>query len=181
MDVMKPSAAHIVIVEDDPVTRAKLAAYFTAVGYRVSEAEDGEQMHEILAERPADLLMIDIQLPGEDGLQLTREQRERSEVGIILVTGRADTVDRIVGLELGADDYVTKPFDQRELLARVKNLLRRVRRAGTASEVGAVRKFLGWTLDLGSRTLRSHPRRIQGARAAFGQSRHGAVARPPVA
>jgi two-component system, OmpR family, torCAD operon response regulator TorR len=156
MDVMKPSAAHIVIVEDDPVTRAKLAAYFTAVGYRVSEAEDGEQMHEILAERPADLLMIDIQLPGEDGLQLTREQRERSEVGIILVTGRADTVDRIVGLELGADDYVTKPFDQRELLARVKNLLRRVRRAGTASEVGAVRKFLGWTLDLGSRTLRDN-------------------------
>jgi two-component system torCAD operon response regulator TorR len=156
MDVMKPSAAHIVIVEDDPVTRAKLAAYFTAVGYRVSEAEDGEQMHEILAERPADLLMIDIQLPGEDGLQLTREQRERSEVGIILVTGRTDTVDRIVGLELGADDYVTKPFDQRELLARVKNLLRRVRRAGTASEVGAVRKFLGWTLDLGSRTLRDN-------------------------
>lgn len=150
---MKPSAAHIVIVEDDPVTRAKLAAYFSAVGYRVSEAEDGEQMREILAERPADLLMIDIQLPGEDGLQLTREQRERSEIGIILVTGRTDTVDRIVGLELGADDYVTKPFDQRELLARVKNLLRRVRRAGAAGEIGAVRKFLGWTLDLGSRTL----------------------------
>ncbi|MGE3875295.1 MAG: two-component system response regulator TorR [Parvibaculaceae bacterium] len=151
---MKLSAAHIVIVEDDPVTRAKLAAYFTAVGYRVSEAEDGDQMREILAEHPADLLMIDIQLPGEDGLQLTREQRERSEVGIILVTGRSDTVDRIVGLELGADDYVTKPFDQRELLARVKNLLRRVRRAGSVAEVGAVRKFLGWTLDLGSRTLR---------------------------
>lgn len=151
---MKPSAAHIVIVEDDPVTRAKLAAYFTAVGYRVSEAEDGDQMREILAERPADLLMIDIQLPGEDGLQLTREQRERSEVGIILVTGRTDTVDRIVGLELGADDYVTKPFDQRELLARVKNLLRRVRRAGAVAEIGAVRRFLGWTLDLGSRSLR---------------------------
>lgn len=151
---MKPAAAHIVIVEDDPVTRAKLAAYFTAVGYRVSEAEDGDRMREILAERPADLLMIDIQLPGEDGLQLTREQRERSEIGIILVTGRTDTVDRIVGLELGADDYVTKPFDQRELLARVKNLLRRVRRAGAAGEAGTVRKFLGWTLDLGSRTLR---------------------------
>ena len=150
---MKPSAAHIVIVEDDPVTRAKLAAYFTAGGYRVSEAEDGDQMREILAERPADLLMIDIQLPGEDGLALTREQRERSEIGIILVTGRTDTVDRIVGLELGADDYVTKPFDQRELLARVKNLLRRVRRSA-AGDQGAVRKFLGWTLDPGSRTLR---------------------------
>jgi two-component system torCAD operon response regulator TorR len=151
---MKPSAAHIVIVEDDPVTRAKLALYFTEAGYRVSEAEDGEAMREILAERPADLLMIDIQLPGEDGLALTRELRQGSEVGIILVTGRTDTVDRIVGLELGADDYVTKPFDQRELLARVKNLLRRVKRAASASDTGSVRRFLGWTLDLGSRTLR---------------------------
>ena len=151
---MKASAAHIVIVEDDPVTRAKLAAYFSAVGYRVSEAEDGDGMREILDHHPADLLMIDIQLPGEDGLQLTREQRARSEVGIILVTGRTDTVDRIVGLELGADDYVTKPFDQRELLARVKNLLRRVRLAGEPSETRTIRKFLGWTLDLGSRTLR---------------------------
>jgi two-component system, OmpR family, torCAD operon response regulator TorR len=151
---MKPSAAHIVIVEDDPVTRAKLAAYFTAGGYRVSEAEDGDQMREILLERPADLLMIDIQLPGEDGLELTREQRERSEIGIILVTGRTDTVDRIVGLELGADDYVTKPFDQRELLARVKNLLRRVRRSAGAGDQTTVRRFLGWTLDPGSRTLR---------------------------
>ncbi len=151
---MKPSAAHIVIVEDDPVTRAKLAAYFTEAGYRVSEAEDGEEMREILAERPAELLMIDIQLPGEDGLALTRELRQGSEVGIILVTGRTDTVDRIVGLELGADDYVTKPFDQRELLARVKNLLRRVRRAPSPHEAGTVRRFLGWTLDLASRTLR---------------------------
>ncbi|MGE0242101.1 MAG: two-component system response regulator TorR [Parvibaculaceae bacterium] len=150
---MKPAAAHIVIVEDDPVTRAKLAAYFAAVGYRVSEAEDGEGMRDILAADPADLLMIDIQLPGEDGLQLTREQRARSEAGIILVTGRTDTVDRIVGLELGADDYVTKPFDQRELLARVKNLLRRVQRASGPGEARSVRKFLGWTLDLGSRTL----------------------------
>lgn len=135
------------------MTRAKLAAYFTTSGYRVSEAEDGEQMRDILADHPADLLMIDINLPGEDGLQLTREQRERSEVGIILVTGRTDTVDRIVGLEIGADDYVTKPFDQRELLARVKNLLRRVRRAAVSGNNGPVRTFLGWTLDPGNRTL----------------------------
>lgn len=151
---MRASPAHIVIVEDDAVTRAKLAAYFTAEGYRVSEAEDGETMREILAARPADLLMIDINLPGEDGLELTRGQRERSEVGIILVTGRTDTVDRIVGLEIGADDYVTKPFDQRELLARVKNLLRRVRRSRGEGETSPVRRFLGWTLDLGNRTLR---------------------------
>ena len=153
---MKTAAAHIVIVEDDRVTRAKLAAYFKAEGYRVSEAEDGDTMRENIAESPADLLMIDIQLPGEDGLRLTREQRERSEVGIILVTGRTDAVDRIVGLEIGADDYVTKPFDQRELLARVKNLLRRVCRS-TASppEASQVRKFQDWTLDLGNRTLRN--------------------------
>lgn len=149
---MRLPPAHIVIVEDDPVTRAKLAAYFTAEGYRVSEAEDGEEMREILAARPADLLMIDINLPGEDGLRLTREQRERSEVGIILVTGRSDAVDRIVGLEIGADDYVTKPFDPRELLARVKNLLRRVSQSRGQGEVN-LRKFLGWTLDLGNRTL----------------------------
>jgi two-component system torCAD operon response regulator TorR len=150
---MRQALAHIVIVEDDPVTRAKLAAYFSAEGYRVSEAEDGAAMHEILADDPADLLMLDINLPGEDGLALTREQRERSEIGIILVTGRTDSVDRIVGLEMGADDYITKPFDQRELLARVKNLLRRVRRGRSEAESRLVRKFLGWTLDLGNRTL----------------------------
>jgi two-component system torCAD operon response regulator TorR len=150
---MRADAAHIVIVEDDPVTRTKLAAYFTAEGYRVSEAEDGAAMHDILAKRPADILMIDINLPGEDGLRLTREQRARSEIGIILVTGRTDTVDRIVGLEMGADDYVTKPFDQRELLARVRNLLRRVRHARPEGETRSLRRFLGWTLDLSNRTL----------------------------
>jgi two-component system torCAD operon response regulator TorR len=150
---VKAASAHIVLVEDDPVTRAKLAAYFTSAGYRVTETEDGEGLRQVMADDPADLLMIDIQLPGEDGLQLTRELRARSDVGIILVTGRSDTVDRIVGLEIGADDYVTKPFDQRELLARVKNLLRRVQKGASSREAPAVRKFMGWTLDLGNRTL----------------------------
>ncbi|MGB3147267.1 MAG: two-component system response regulator TorR [Paracoccaceae bacterium] len=150
---MSAEPAHILIVEDDLVTRVKLAAYFSAAGYQVSEAEDGAQMHEILARRPADVLMLDINLPGEDGLQLTREQRERSEIGIILVTGRTDAVDRIVGLEMGADDYVTKPFEQRELLARVKNLVRRVRRSRSEVENRTVLNFLGWTFDLGQRTL----------------------------
>jgi len=144
---------HIVIVEDDPVTRAKLAGYFLAEGYKVSEAGDGEQMRSIVGRHPADLLMIDINLPGDDGLQLTREQRERSEVGIILVTSRGDTVDRIVGLEMGADDYVTKPFEQRELLARLKNLVRRVQRSRSVTDGRTVRRFFGWRLDLGNRTL----------------------------
>jgi two-component system torCAD operon response regulator TorR len=153
---MKAFPAHILIVEDDPVTRAKLAAYFKAEGYRISEAEDGETMRDIIATDPADLLMIDIQLPGEDGLRLTRELRAQSDVGIILVTGRSDTVDRIVGLEIGADDYVTKPFEQRELLARVKNLLRRVKGSGTSGAAAPKkRQFQGWTFDLASRTLSS--------------------------
>ena len=153
---MRDLKAHILIVEDDPVTRTKLAAYFSQEGYRVSEAEDGAEMRRILAERPADLIMLDINLPGEDGLQLTREQREKSEIGIILVTGRTDSIDRIVGLEMGADDYVTKPFEQRELLARVKNLLRRVKRSRGIGEARTIIKFDNWTLDLSHRTLQAN-------------------------
>ncbi len=144
---------HIVIVEDEVVTRAKLAGYFETEGYRVSEAENGEDMRAILARDPADLLMIDINLPGEDGLLLTREQRSRSDVGIILVSGRSDDVDRIVGLEIGADDYVTKPFNQRELLARVKGLLRRS--ASRSATKPPVARFAGWTFDIARRRLTS--------------------------
>jgi two-component system torCAD operon response regulator TorR len=151
---MRQLPPHIVIVEDDPTTRTKLAAYFKAEGYRVSTAESGAAMRKVLADQPADLLMIDINLPGEDGLRLTREQREQSEVGIILVTGRTDVVDRIVGLEIGADDYVTKPFDQRELLARVRNLIRRVQMSRVDMGSRRVRRFLDWTLDLTHRTLK---------------------------
>jgi len=146
---------HIVIVEDDPVTRAKLAAYFIAEGYQVSEAADGEQMRSIIEQRPADLLLIDVNLPGEDGLKLTREQRERSDAGIILVTGRTDTVDRIVGLEIGADDYVTKPVEHRELLARVRGLLRRLGNKSPSGTASGLRQFDGWTLDLARRTLQA--------------------------
>lgn len=152
---MTPQTQHIVIVEDDPVTRAKLAGYFTAMGYRVSEAADAAAMREVIRTKPADLLMIDINLPGEDGLELTRKIRETSDVGIILVTGRTDAVDRIVGLEIGADDYVTKPFDQRELLARVKNLLRRVRRPRVDMPGQGTIRFDGWSFDLARRTLQA--------------------------
>jgi two-component system torCAD operon response regulator TorR len=145
------SAFHIVIVEDDAVTRAKLAAYFTAEGYRVSEAESAAEMRALVQRDPAHLLMIDIMLPGEDGLSLTRELRAQSDVGIILVTGRSDEVDRVVGLEVGADDYVTKPFSQRELLARVKNLLRRT--AQHAYGGGTVRRFEGFSFDMTKRRL----------------------------
>lgn len=149
---MGGAGRHILIVEDDPVTRLKLAKYFAGEGFRVSQAGDGVEMRRILDRDPASILMIDVNLPGEDGLRLTREQRERSDVGIILVTGRGEPVDRIVGLEIGADDYVTKPFEPRELLARVKNLIARIERGKAAADIGNL-AFAGWRLDLGRRLL----------------------------
>ncbi|WP_417728694.1 winged helix-turn-helix domain-containing protein [Roseovarius sp.] len=118
-------AAHIVIIEDEPVTRTTLADYLITHGYVVTAFDSAETAEPMLASDRADLLLIDITLDGKDGLQITREQRARSDVGIILTTSLSDDVDRIVGLELGADDYVCKPFNRRELLARIKNLLRR--------------------------------------------------------
>ncbi len=126
---------HILVVEDDAVTREKLTGYFEREGYRVTAVENGQEMRAVLAQQEVDLVMLDINLPGEDGLLLTRELRARSTVGIILVTGRSDAVDRIVGLEMGADDYVTKPFELRELLVRVKNLLWRISLAAPATRV----------------------------------------------
>ncbi len=143
---------HILIVEDEPVTRTRLAGYFEAEGYRVSEAENGADMRRIIADDVVDLLLLDINLPGEDGLLLAREQRSRSDMGIILVTGRTDEIDRIVGLEIGADDYVTKPFNPRELLARVKNLLRRTSAIPQKDET-TVKQFADWTFDLSKRCL----------------------------
>lgn len=119
--------SHILIIEDEPVTRATLTSYLEAQGYDVSEAESADAAERILLEKPIDLLLVDINLPGKEGLKITREQRAKSDIGIILVTGRDDDVDRIVGLEMGADDYVCKPFNRRELLARIKSLLYRTR------------------------------------------------------
>jgi len=143
--------AHILVVEDDPVTRAKLVGYFESEGYRVSEAEDGQSMWPLLSGQSVDLVLLDINLPGEDGLYLTRQLRALFDFGIILVTGRTDDVDRIVGLEIGADDYVTKPFNQRELLARVKNILRRV--PETQSSETDPKRFATWVFDPQRRKL----------------------------
>ena len=150
---MSNHSDHILIVEDEPVTRATLAGYFEEAGYRISEAEDGEGMRAALDKAPADLVLLDINLPGEDGLTLLRELRRSSEVAVILVTGKTDQVDRIVGLELGAHDYVTKPFDTRELLARAKNLIRLTRAAREAGGEAAVRTFDGWTFNKSHRRL----------------------------
>jgi len=151
---------HVLVVEDDVVTRSKLAGYFQNEGYTVSEAESGEQMRAILNEHSVDLVMLDINLPSEDGLMLTRELRSQSDIGIILVTGRTDSIDKIVGLEMGADDYVTKPFELRELLVRVKNLLWRISLVSDAAskehqkeESGQLIRFGEWTFDVQRRAL----------------------------
>jgi two-component system torCAD operon response regulator TorR len=148
---MSPRPAHIVIVEDEPVTRSTLAMYLETFGYKVTECDSAETADKILSQGNVDLLIADINLEGKDGLEITREQRSRSEIGIILLSGRTDDVDRIVGLELGADDYVCKPFNRRELLARVKNLLRRT--AAMRALTRRVMHFNGFTFDVGSRQI----------------------------
>ena len=148
--------ARVLIVDDDPVIRELLASYLQRDGYEVLCAEPAEQAEACLQEQPVELVMLDIRLPGKDGLTLTRELRVRSEVGIILITGRDDEIDRIVGLECGADDYLAKPFNPRELMSRAKNLIRRVRHAqaaGPAEEGRQLRQFADWTLDLDRRRL----------------------------
>lgn len=140
--------SHILIVEDDRVTRMRLAAYLREQGHRVSEAENADDMQAVIETDPPELLLVDINLGGKDGLTITREQRARSRVGIILLTSRSDQVDKIVGLEMGADDYVTKPFDPRELAARVKNLLARIADIGRPPDGPAPADRIGpWRFD----------------------------------
>jgi two-component system torCAD operon response regulator TorR len=140
--------SHILVVEDDPVGRQTLALYLNKENHRVTEVEDGEGMRRAFAAGDVDVVLLDINLPGEDGLSLLRELRRQSEVGVIMVTSRSDDVDRIVALELGADDYVTKPYNMRELLPRAKNLARRVQAARLVKVDEPKRRFAGWTLDI---------------------------------
>ncbi|MEO5333453.1 MAG: response regulator [Magnetococcus sp. YQC-5] len=144
---------HILIVEDDLVTRSLLVSYFEKSGYQISQAENGHQMWKHLDMSAMDLVLLDINLPGEDGFSLTRALRIRSDIGIILVTARKEDVDRIVGLELGADDYVMKPFNERELLVRVRNLLRRTSKHRREVESAGRYTFNGWILDTERRRL----------------------------
>ena len=152
-------AHHILIIEDDRTTRMRLAAYLREQGHRVSEAENATDMEVVINTDPPDLLLIDITLDGKDGLTITREQRMASRVGIILLTAHDDQVDKIVGLEMGADDYVTKPFDKRELAARVKNLLARIADIGQAPQGAPAIEYFGpWCFDRIRRRLISAAR-----------------------
>src|SRR5439155_7271145 len=130
--------------------------YLSGEGYRVSAANDGAAMRRVMSQQAIDLVILDLMLPGEDGLTLARTLRDESNVGIIILTGRGETVDRIIGLEMWADDYLPKPFHLRELLARVKSVLRRVSaRSHEKPSAGRRSKarFAGWDLDLSTRGL----------------------------
>ena len=148
---------HILVVDDQREICEMVEDYLSGEGYRVSTAHDGAEMRRDLAQSRVDLVILDLMLPGEDGLSLARSLREESDVGIIILTGRGETVDRIIGLEMGADDYLPKPFHLRELLARVKSVLRRVssRTAERAPAPRSKARFAGWNLDLSSRELYS--------------------------
>jgi DNA-binding response OmpR family regulator len=126
------ASARLLVVDDDPSIRTLLREYLQGHGYEVAEAGSGPQMREQLERDLPDAVLLDVRLPGEDGLVLARYLREHYDVGIIMVTASGDVVDRVVGLELGADDYIAKPFDLRELLARLKSVLRRLQGAPTA-------------------------------------------------
>jgi two-component system OmpR family response regulator len=155
MDQNKGGAS-ILIVDDEIDIRTLLAAFLESHGFSVAHAKDGEEMNLSLDRRPHDLCILDLMLPGQDGLDLCRQLRQRSSMPVIMVTARIEETDRIVGLEIGADDYVTKPFNPRELLARIRAVLRR---SGAAMAVpgGAPLlrsyRFEGWMLSLDRREL----------------------------
>jgi two-component system phosphate regulon response regulator OmpR len=148
---------HILVVDDEERIRSMLARYFEGEGFRVSLAQDGASMRERMVADPADVVFLDVVLPGEDGLVLARELRAASDVGIIMLTGRGDVVDRVVGIEVGADDYIAKPFHLREVLARTKSVLRRLKPAARAEgpepSDEPTARFDGWKLDFGRRRL----------------------------
>lgn len=150
-------SGHILVVDDQQEICDLVREYLTDEGFRVTTANDGAGMREAIARDSVDLVILDLVLRGEDGLQLARDLRSQSDVGIIMLTGRGETVDRIIGLEMGADDYLSKPFHLRELLARVRSVLRRgaTRGAERAATSRERMRFAGWTLDLASRELLS--------------------------
>ncbi|MDH0866601.1 response regulator transcription factor [Mitsuaria sp. GD03876] len=175
-----PAPAHLAILDDEPDITLLLAGYLGSHGFRTTQLHDGRALMDLMATDAPDLVLLDLGLPGEDGFVIARQLREHWRCGLVIVTGRGDAVDKVVGLEIGADDYVTKPFDLRELVARVKAVLRRMAPApapdpasasatgafgapGAASPAGefvhdlsAGRErlhFEGWTVDIAARQV----------------------------
>jgi two-component system OmpR family response regulator len=154
---------HILVVDDERRIRTMLNRYLSDEGFRVSEAADGVAMREILGRDPVDLVLLDLVMPGEDGLSLARHIRQRSDVPVIMLTGKGELIDRVVGLEAGADDYIAKPFHLREVLARIRTVMRRVHPQPASSSpqaspskepLGDTLVFQDWRFDLLKRELR---------------------------
>ncbi|KJV36258.1 response regulator [Luteibacter yeojuensis] len=145
----------ILIVDDDDDIRALLSRFLEKHGFDVEGCASGAEMDARLARSGFQLIILDVMLPDEDGFSICRRIREAQQTPVIMLTGVAETTDRIVGLELGADDYVTKPFDARELLARVRAVIRRTSASPKTAEPGFVLRFSGWSLDILKRELRS--------------------------
>jgi two-component system OmpR family response regulator len=156
--------AHVLVVDDEPRIRTMLRRYLVEEGFQVSDAADGAAMRTVLERETIHLVLLDLMMPGEDGLALARHIRQRSEIPIIMLTGKGDLIDRVVGLEAGADDYITKPFELREVLARIRTVMRRAGpRAAPATPLRApaidgmaneILVFQGWRLDLIKRELK---------------------------
>lgn len=147
---------HLLLVDDERSIREPLAAYLQRSGFRVTQAADAQAARARLAGLSIDLVVLDIMMPGEDGLSLCRHIRESGDIPVVLLTAMTDETDRIVGLEMGADDYVSKPFSPRELVARIKVILRRVRSGGGARQhgtAGEAYSFAGWVLRTDGRVL----------------------------
>jgi two-component system OmpR family response regulator len=156
---MATKAIHILVVDDEPEVRLLLRRCFEREGYTVLEADSGQQLFDALNRHPISLITLDLGLGGEDGLDIARRVRSQNNVPIVMISGKGDTIDRVVGLELGADDYITKPFQLREVLARIRAVLRRYEagHSGTAAEPmetpAEVIRFDDWTLNMARREL----------------------------
>ncbi len=150
-----PLLPHILVVDDDSAARQLVADYLGENDFRVSGAAGGAELSAALARGVIDLVLLDLRLRGEDGMQLLRALRARSQLPVIILTGRIEEADRVMGLELGADDYLTKPFSPRELLARIRTVLRRVQAGKQAHGAPVCRayRFAGWELNLRTRRL----------------------------
>ena len=155
---MNPNSVHILVVDDDPLMRELIGEYLSENDLRVSLAADGAEMAAVLADAVVDMVLLDLRLKGEDGMQLARKLREDSAIPVIIVTGKKDEADRVMGLEFAADDYIMKPFSNRELLARIRAVLRRTQSSQAAAPKAREAKcrayrFGGWELNLLARRL----------------------------
>lgn len=145
--MIEDTPTRLLLVDDETILREPLAEYLTRQGFAVQEAESAAAARAKLIEFTPDLVLLDIMMPGEDGLSLCRHLIETRDLPVILLTAKSEPTDRIIGLEIGADDYVIKPFEPRELVARIRSVLRRAQRAPAPAEETALYRFDGWTLD----------------------------------